>query len=315
MGTLARTGLVSALACSVMVAAISIRQYIHDGDKRPAKVSYIALGDSYTSGPKIPDQTGVPAGCDRSSRNYPALVAVQLGIAAADFRDVSCSGATIANLTAPQSTDNGTNPAQLSALSIATGLVTLGIGGNDIDFSSIITKCVTTGLLYKVADDIADISDNAPCRNRYISGDTDKIAQKIRSAGDRLARALGEVKHRAPKAQVYVVGYPAILPAKGTGCGRGLPLAPGDVTFLHQKEQQLNAMLRERATVAGATYVDTFTPSLGHDACSPADTRWIEPLRPSSPAAVAHPNERGERGMAAAVLRALRLDLLSDIAG
>jgi hypothetical protein len=26
---------------------------------------YVALGDSYTSGPQIPDQVGSPAGCDR----------------------------------------------------------------------------------------------------------------------------------------------------------------------------------------------------------------------------------------------------------
>jgi len=103
-----------------------------------------------------------------------------------------------------------------------------------------------------------------------------------------------------------VVGYPAILPTKGADCRDEIPLAPGDVTFLHQKEQQLNTMLRDRASDAGATYVDTFTPSAGHDACSPTDTRWIEPLEPSSPAAVIHPNERGERGMATAVLSALK---------
>ena len=37
---------------------------------------YAALGDSYTSGPGIPDQVGTPAGCDRSNRNYPALTTV-----------------------------------------------------------------------------------------------------------------------------------------------------------------------------------------------------------------------------------------------
>jgi hypothetical protein len=78
------------------------------------------------------------------------------------------------------------------------------------------------------------------------------------------------------------------------------------VTFLHQKEQQLNTMLSETAKAAGATYVDTFTPSIGHDACTPAGTRWIEPLKPSSPAAVVHPNLRGEKGMATAVLRVLK---------
>jgi hypothetical protein len=37
-------------------------------------------------------------------------------------------------------------------------------------------------------------------------------------------------------------------------------------------------MLRQRARAAGAVYVDTYTPSLGHDACSGPARRWIEPL-------------------------------------
>jgi hypothetical protein len=305
-----------ALACGVLVTAVSIGQNAEsDGGKEQAKTQapspapsrgpYVALGDSYTAGPKIPDQMGKPAGCDRSSRNYPALVAKELGIRAADFRDVSCSGAAITHLTTPQSTDNGTNPPQLSALSATTKLVTLGVGGTDIGFSSMITTCVTAGVLFEMADDIGNISDKAPCEQRYFSDG--EVAQKISATGDRLALTLDEIKRRAPQARVYVVGYPAILPAgPGADCDGDIPLAPGDVTFLHQKEQQLNAMLRERANAAGATYIDTFTPSLGHDACSPAATRWIEPLKPSSPAAVVHPNERGERGMATALLSVLK---------
>ncbi|MGW0707861.1 SGNH/GDSL hydrolase family protein [Streptomyces sp. NPDC002643] len=313
MGPLARTGIGVALACGVLVTAVSIGQNSDNSEKstkstkRAApKGPYVALGDSYTSGPKIPPQSGTPVGCDRSGRNYPALVAKELGLKTADFRDVSCSGATISDLTAPQSTDNGTNPAQFSALTTDTRLVTLGIGGNDIGFSSMITKCVGTGTLFKLADRITDITDKAPCKEKYTSGGTDEVARKIRATGDRLTRALNEIERRAPEARVYVVGYPAILPAKGTHCGRGLPIAPGDVTFLRQKQQELNTMLGERARAAGATYVDTFTPSAGHDACSAAATRWIEPLNPSSPAAMVHPNERGERGMATAVLSAIR---------
>ncbi|MFF9776311.1 hypothetical protein ACF1HJ_21960 [Streptomyces sp. NPDC013978] len=77
------------------------------------------------------------------------------------------------------------------------------------------------------------------------------------------------------------------------------------MTHLREKEQQLNDVLRERAEAEGAVYVDTYTVSEGHDACSAEDTCWIEPLAPSSPAAAVHPNARGEEGMADAVLRAL----------
>ncbi|WP_329331901.1 hypothetical protein OG866_03610 [Streptomyces sp. NBC_00663] len=55
-------------------------------------------------------------------------------------------------------------------------------------------------------------------------------------------------------------------------------LAPGDVTYLRQKEQQLNTMLREAANDAGAGCVDTCGPSDGRGACARADVRWVEPL-------------------------------------
>ena len=47
---------------------------------------YVALGDSYTSGPALPAQLGprtnpsAPAACQRSSDNYPTIVARSLGV-------------------------------------------------------------------------------------------------------------------------------------------------------------------------------------------------------------------------------------------
>ncbi|MER6564509.1 GDSL-type esterase/lipase family protein [Streptomyces sp. NPDC001027] len=206
---------------------------------------------------------------------------------------------------------SGANAPQLSALSPKTRLVTLGIGGNDIGFGSMIKRCVTVALAYQALGGTY-IPEDALCRGHYVHRRTDEVQRKIEAAGERLAGALTEINRRAPQARVYVVGYPAILPAEGTegtegtGCGGELPLAPGDMSYLREKEQQLNSELRERAQTSGAVYVDTYRPSEGRDACSDAATRWIEPLVPSSPAAAVHPNERGERGMADAVLDALR---------
>lgn len=77
---------------------------------------------------------------------------------------MSCSGATVADLTTPQSTDDGTNPAQLSALSAGTRLVTLGIGGNDIGFASLVTTCVKAGVFYDMTGRGKYTGDDAPCR-------------------------------------------------------------------------------------------------------------------------------------------------------
>ncbi len=254
---------------------------------------YVALGDSYTAGPGIPARTGVPLGCDRSSQAYPALLAARLHLSAAQFRDVSCSGARIADLDGEQSTSDGVNPAQLSALSSSTRLVTLGIGGNDIGFADLVERCVAAGLLRQT-----------PCREQLTAGG-DSVEARIRTAGEQLAVALAAIHRRAPQARVYVVGYPAILPADGGVCASGLAMTVDDVAYLRVKEQHLNAMLRKRSEAAGVRFVDTWTPSLGHDACETAGTRWIEPLLPSAPAAALHPNARGEQGMAEAVLATL----------
>jgi hypothetical protein len=56
--------------------------------------------------------------------------------------------------------------------------------------------------------------------------------------------------------------------------------------FLSAEEQDLNAMLKNTAQAAHAHFVDTYTPTRGHNACTPPQTRWIEPLVPTSPAAV-----------------------------
>ncbi|MFJ9381028.1 SGNH/GDSL hydrolase family protein [Streptomyces sp. NPDC101455] len=314
MKTSVQAGVAGLLACGTLLTVVLVTR---DGDgnddshtgiaySAPSKGPYVALGDSYTAGPGITDPTGTPAGCDRSAGNYPALVAAELGLKGGDFRDVSCSGATTADLAGSQHTDDGTNSPQLRALSSTTRLVTVGIGGNDIDFSSMIGRCVAMGALYEMTGSGKYIHEDAPCERNYVTGDLDAVRKKIATAGERLTRVLTEVRRRAPEARVYIVSYPAILPADSADCGREMSLAPGDVTFLREKEQQLNSMLRQRASEAGAGYVDTYTPSADHNACAAKDTRWIEPLVPESPAAPVHPNARGERGMADAVLHTIK---------
>src|SRR3984957_383706 len=106
--------------------------------------SYVAVGGAYTAVPAIPYPTGPTGGCGQSNSSYPYLVARTLGL---QLTDMSCSSATITSLTAPQPTSDGTNPAQLSALSTATRLVTLGIGGNDVGWTRIITRCTELDII------------------------------------------------------------------------------------------------------------------------------------------------------------------------
>ncbi|WP_327069342.1 SGNH/GDSL hydrolase family protein [Kitasatospora sp. NBC_01302] len=279
---------------------------------RPAVPSgpYVAIGDSYTAGLKVDPAGGGVRGCSRSAANYPSLVAADLHLAPGRFTDVSCSSATTADLTAAQQVAGGSNPPQLDALSAATGLVTIGIGGNDAGFMKVMEHCAEQGVaasLLRAVDPKG--AKDAPCRDSYTAADgSDKLTGVIGTVGQNVAGVLGEVTRRAPHAKVYLVGYPALLPADPARCGSllGGAVTAGDLAFLAAQEQRLNAELKNRAEAAGAVFVDTYTPSLGHDMCSGQSTRWIEPPFPAAGRAPLHPNAAGQQGMAAAVLRSVR---------
>ena len=67
----------------------------------------------------------------------------------------------------------------------------------------------------------------------------------------------------------------------------------------------INAMLKTTAEANGALYVDTYTPTLGHDVCALPPFKFIEALVPTSPGAPLHPNIQGESAMASAVVKTL----------
>lgn len=101
----------------------------------------------------------------------------------------------------------------------------------------------------------------------------------------------------APHATVVVVGYLSVLPA-AWGCRPSMPVALGDVPWLHGIEQKLNDMLAQRAAADGALSVNPNGVS-GRDACQLPWTRWVEPVIPAQPAAPVHPNPAGQSAVAA----------------
>lgn len=284
-GRRAVAGGLLALACVVATATAGSASPLHT---RTQGVPYVALGDSSASGPLIPDQ--VDANCLRSNHNYPSLVATALDD---ELTDVSCSSATTANMTASQ----GTAPPQFDALSRSTKLVTLTIGGNDIGFSSIIGTCASLG-----STDPA----GAPCKAHYNSGGADQVKEVIQQTAPKVAQVLRGIKKRAPHARVLVVGYVDLFPDDGSSCTSATaPFAAGDFTWMRDREITLNSMLATQARRAGATYVDTYTPTIGHDMCAPAAERWVEDLVPVHPAYSVHANAQGHEAEATAVEHAL----------
>jgi lysophospholipase L1-like esterase len=220
--------------------------------------TYVAIGDSYTSAPLVPE-TDPRDGCLRSSGNYPSLVAAELE--GTVLTDVSCAGADSLSLVGVQRTfDGGAQPPQLQAVTEDTSLVTISIGGNDFGlFSSLVGGCA------QVAQ---QDPTGSPCTD-LAAGQAPEALTKIR---ERVASAVEGIRGRAPDARILVVGYPQIVPQGDRSCPE-LPIAQGDLPFARTVNEGLSEALRGAARKADAEYVDVYAATEGHDICS--DDPWI----------------------------------------
>jgi lysophospholipase L1-like esterase len=257
-----------------------------------AQQRWVGLGDSFAAGPLIPSQTLNPLGCLRSTRNFARLAAASTG---STLTDVSCSGARTTHMTASQSTDAGTNPPQFNALTTATNVVSVQIGGNDIGFSEILQSCATANPFGK------------PCQQRYIVNGVDQLRARIAATASKIDAVLTGIRSASPGARIVVVNYAAIVPHTGSGCWPQVPLAWADVPYVRGIHEGLNAMLAQRVAARNdpnIRVVDTYGASVGRDACRSTLTRWVEPLVPGNTAAPFHPNARGMAAFAPLVAAA-----------
>ncbi|MBN1092914.1 SGNH/GDSL hydrolase family protein [Blastococcus sp. TML/M2B] len=253
-------------------------------------VRYVALGDSYSaaSGVLPPDLTAPPQ-CLRSTANYPHVIAAATG---AQLTDVTCGAADTGDFLAAQYP--GVAP-QLDAVAADTQVVTMTIGGNDSSvFLNAILQCGAAGL--------STLGQGSPCRDTYGTSYEDTIRTTTYPA---LVQVLQAVRAKAPRAEVAILGYPWIVPAAG-GCFDKMPIATGDIPYLRGVQATLNDAVRRAAKATGVTYVDMSRASDGHDACQPLGVRWVEPVLQGTNPVIVHPNARGEAGMAAEALKALR---------
>ncbi|MGW4873903.1 GDSL-type esterase/lipase family protein [Streptomyces chartreusis] len=165
-------------------------------------------------------------------------------------RDVPCSGATTADLAVAQ----GAAPAQYAALSRRTDLVTVSIGGKDIGFSAVLRRCAALS---------AGAPSASPCRDHLTQGGIDQVEQSIAATAPKISQVIAELRSRAPRAKVFMVGYPSLFPDSGVGCtSPSVPIAAGDFAYLRDKTKALTAMIARRAKLAApSTSAHTRPPS------------------------------------------------------
>ncbi len=292
-GVLTVTSLTTACHATPVAGAVAVRSSAAAYPVPTGPV--VALGDSYTAGALLPlNPAARPSGCLRSTKAYPVLVAHALK---APLVDVACTNAGVKEMTQAQQTYlGGSNPPQLTALAADDRLVLLTLGGDDMGFLNVLKECMTLSFTSPWG---------SPCQGHYTAGGTDQLAASVTAEEPKLARVLAAIAARAPRARIVVVGYPDMFPQSG-GCWPGVPVTNGDVTYLRGIEDKANAMLAAAARAAGATFVNTYAPTAGHDFCKPEAVRDVEGLLPGSLALPFHPNTRGQQVMASAVLAAIK---------
>jgi lysophospholipase L1-like esterase len=224
-------------------------------------VNYVAMGDSYSSGLGAGNYSG--GSCDRSSHAYAQLWAT--ANAPASFAFVACSGAT--------TTDVINN--QLSALSSATTLVSITIGGNDVGFSNVMTTCV--------------LGSTSTCVNAVNKAE----AQARSQLPGALSTLFGDISARAPNATVVVMGYPEFYDlSRSSGC---IGLSTTDRTALDGGADVLDSVIQAAAAGrAGFVYAEVRPAFAGHEICD--SSSWLHSVDWLNLGDSYHPTASGQSG-------------------
>jgi hypothetical protein len=175
-----------------------------------------------------------------------------------------------------------------NAIDSKTTLVTITIGGDDVDFAGVLKYC-------------AKHACNTPKYGVSIS-------KSITNLEPKLVKVYNAIKQKAPNARIVVLGYPQVFPdshAEQT-CTKLAPWT-GEQTMLRDAGTDLNNTIKSAASTVGVRYIDVTARFAGHEVCG-RKGEWIN--GPSSTYKKNrnfvddqsfHPNALGQQAYAAAI--------------
>lgn len=249
------------------------------------------MGSSYAAGPGVGERDpGSPTHCERSADNYAHLLASWRNL---DLTDVSCSGATTHDILAPSASHL---PAQVDAVTSATRLVTVTVGGNDIGYIST--------LLGLSCQDAPTTSGSPPKCSIPSSASVEAGLAKLPAS---LAQVISAIRQRAPKAQIVLVDYVRVVPGTGS-CPTRAPLSDADQRQVFQTHAKLTAVIAQAAQAGGVGVLRASAASVGHDICS-VDP-WVFGFYPPPAADPSFPHDQYHPNIRAMAVIAIALDRL-----
>jgi lysophospholipase L1-like esterase len=210
-----------------------------------AGTPYVAMGSSYAAGAGIgPLQPGSPERCQRTTNNYPSLLASRLNL---QLTDVSCGGATTQHLLSAWNE----LPAQLDAVTGSTRLVTVTIGGNDINYmGALFGGSCRAGVLVRPGPCPAPVQ---PDTAQY-----DRLEASLNAIAKTVAR-------RAPLAKLVFVQYLTAVPEMPC---KAAAITPEDAANGRAIGRQLAAITARVAGANSALLLPADQMSRDHTACA-----------------------------------------------
>jgi lysophospholipase L1-like esterase len=206
--------------------------------------SYVALGDSYSSGVGTGNYYSDSGSCKRSPQSYPPLWATAHSVSSFTF--AACSGAKTGDVLANQ----------LGGLNSGTTIVTITIGGNDAGWSTVMTNCIT--------------QSDSGCRTSVTNAEI-YVQNTLPGLLDNVYNA---IHSRAPAANVVVLGYPRFYTIGGS-CIVGL--SDTKRGYIDEGADVLDTVTAAAAGRHGFIFGDVRSIFAPHQICS-SGTWWLHSL-------------------------------------
>jgi lysophospholipase L1-like esterase len=223
--------------------------------------SYVALGDSYSSGVGAGNYTSGSGSCDQSTNAYPYLW--DAANSPSSFTNATCSGATTSTV----------ESSQLSGLSSSTTLVSITVGGNDVGFSGVMETCILEG--------------TSACESAVSNAES----QAESTLPGELDTVYSDIQSDAPNAHVVVIGYPEFYDLAQSGSCAGLSY--DSRSAINGGADTLdNVISTEVAKYSNFSYVDIRPYFSGHEICD--SSAWLHSFVLTDTTESYHPTATGQ---------------------
>ena len=234
---------------------------------------YMSLGDSYSA---LVPGTKLTAPCQRNSSAWPTEVAKKKGWR---LNNIACSGAHTYDLTRSY---RGQNSQTEVATDRHPDVVTLTIGGNDLNFGRSLLYCY-----------LLDCGSNGWLKK--------KLAE-IEALEPKLVALFSRLRWALPTAKIVAVGYPYLFPQRQPKghhlCGW---LEPGERQNLNKLTDALDREEAAAAAQAGIKHVSVLDALAGHELCT--TDSWVYAVGKLPTYADGHVLSEGQHRIAQEVIR------------